>query len=47
MAKDFKGKEDAELYRKMDEYMQSAVTECYEALRYIIFGLLEDDADKL
>ncbi|XP_061972403.1 callose synthase 7-like isoform X3 [Populus nigra] len=47
MAKDFKGKEDAELYRKMDEYMQSAVTECYEALGYIIFGLLEDDADKM
>ncbi|XP_011044775.1 PREDICTED: putative callose synthase 6 isoform X3 [Populus euphratica] len=47
MAKDFKGKEDAELYRKMDEYMQSAVTECYEALEYIIFGLLEDDADKM
>ncbi|KAF9682829.1 hypothetical protein SADUNF_Sadunf05G0148900 [Salix dunnii] len=47
MAKDFKGKEDAELYRKMDEYMQSAVTECYEALRDMIKDLLEDDADKM
>ncbi|CAK7346670.1 unnamed protein product [Dovyalis caffra] len=47
MAKDFKGKEDAELYKKMDEYMQSALIECYEALSDIIEGLLEDDADKL
>ena len=47
MAKDFKGKEDAELYRKMDEYMQSALIECYEALEYIIFSLLEDDVDKM
>lgn len=46
MAKDFKG-EDAELYRKMDEYMQSAVTECYEALRDIIKDLLEDDEEKM
>uniref|UniRef100_A0A2K2BE63 1,3-beta-glucan synthase n=1 Tax=Populus trichocarpa TaxID=3694 RepID=A0A2K2BE63_POPTR len=46
MAKDFKGKEDAELYKKMDDYMQSAVTECYETLRDIIYGLLEDSADK-
>ncbi|KAJ6412395.1 hypothetical protein OIU84_005447 [Salix udensis] len=47
MAKDFKGKEDAELYRKMDEYMQSAVTECYEALRDMIKDLLEDDEEKM
>ncbi|KAJ6931035.1 callose synthase 7-like isoform X2, partial [Populus alba x Populus x berolinensis] len=47
MAKDFKGKEDAELYRKMDEYMQSALIECYEALEYIICSLLEDDVDKM
>ena len=46
MAKDFKGKEDAELYKKMDDYMRSAVTECYETLKEIINGLLEDDADK-
>ncbi|XP_034915011.1 callose synthase 7 [Populus alba] len=47
MAKDFKGKEDAELYKKMDDYMQSAVTECYESLRDIIYGLLEDGTDKM
>ncbi|KAJ6938903.1 callose synthase 7-like [Populus alba x Populus x berolinensis] len=47
MAKDFKGKEDAELYKKMDDYMQSALTECYESLRDIIYGLLEDDTDKM
>ncbi|KAF5744039.1 callose synthase 7-like isoform X1 [Tripterygium wilfordii] len=49
MAKDFKGKEDAELFRKIknDDYMFSAVIECYETLRYIIFGLLEDEADTL
>ncbi|KAG6783969.1 hypothetical protein POTOM_009651 [Populus tomentosa] len=47
MAKDFKGKEDAELYKKMDDYMQSALIECYESLRDIIYGLLEDDTDKM
>lgn len=46
MAKDFKGKEDAELFKKMDDYMQSAVIESYESLRDIIYGLLEDDADR-
>ncbi|KDP38900.1 hypothetical protein JCGZ_05285 [Jatropha curcas] len=46
MAKDFKGKEDADLYKKMDDYMRSAVTEAYETLRDIIYGLLEDDADR-
>ncbi|KAI9178176.1 hypothetical protein LWI28_023576 [Acer negundo] len=49
MAKDFKGKEDDELFRKIknDEYMHSAVIECYETLRDIIYGLLEDEADKM
>ncbi|KAG6783967.1 hypothetical protein POTOM_009649 [Populus tomentosa] len=47
MAKDFKGKEDAELYKKMDDYMASALIECYESLRDIIYGLLEDDTDKM
>ncbi|KAK3183402.1 hypothetical protein Dsin_030688 [Dipteronia sinensis] len=48
MAKDFKGKDDDELFRKIknDEYMHSAVIECYETLRDIIYGLLEDEADK-
>ncbi|KAK0588619.1 hypothetical protein LWI29_003248 [Acer saccharum] len=49
MAKDFKGKEDDELFRKIknDEYMHSAVIECYETLRDIIYGLLDDEADKM
>ncbi|XP_050228650.1 callose synthase 7 [Mercurialis annua] len=46
MAKDIRQKEDAELYKKMDEYMCFAITEAYETLRDIIYGLLEDDADK-
>ncbi|KAL6140432.1 hypothetical protein ACLB2K_058731 [Fragaria x ananassa] len=49
MAKDFTGKSDDDLFRKIknDDYMYSAVIECYETLRDIIFGLLEDDADKM
>ncbi|KAJ8749374.1 hypothetical protein K2173_018863 [Erythroxylum novogranatense] len=46
MAKDFRGKEDADLFKKMDEYMHSAVIECYQTLRDIIYGLLENDLDK-
>ena len=43
MAKDFKGKDDDELFRKIknDEYMHSAVIECYETLRDIIYDLLD------
>lgn len=49
MAKDFKGKDDDDLFRKIrsDEYMYSAVIECYETLKDIVYGLLEDDADKM
>ncbi|XP_057956025.1 callose synthase 7 isoform X2 [Malania oleifera] len=49
MAKDFKGKEDAELFRKIknDDYMHSAVIECYETFRNILDGLLEDEGDKM
>lgn len=49
MAKDFKGKEDADLFRKIesDNYMHHAVIECYETLRDIIHGLLEDEADRM
>ena len=49
MAKDFKGKDDDDLFRKIrsDEYMYSAVIECYETLRDIVYGLLEDDADRM
>ncbi|XP_044492821.1 callose synthase 7-like [Mangifera indica] len=47
MAKDFKGKDDDDLFKKIknDDFMLSAVIECYEALRDIINGLLEDEAD--
>ncbi|XP_043687669.1 callose synthase 7-like [Telopea speciosissima] len=49
MAKDFKGKSDIDLFKKInrDDYMHSAVIECYEALRDILYGLLDDDEDKL
>ncbi|KAH9770610.1 callose synthase 7 [Citrus sinensis] len=48
MAKDFKQKEDTDLFRKIknDGYMHSAVIECYETLREIIYGLLEDETDR-
>ncbi|XP_022741019.1 callose synthase 7-like isoform X4 [Durio zibethinus] len=48
MAKDFKKKDDAELFKKIaaDDYMQSAIIECYETLKDIIYNLLEDEADK-
>ncbi|OMO49645.1 Glycosyl transferase, family 48 [Corchorus capsularis] len=49
MAKDFKKRDDAELFKKIetDPYMHSAVIECYETLRDIIYFLLEDEADKI
>ncbi|KAK3032507.1 hypothetical protein RJ639_036174 [Escallonia herrerae] len=49
MAKDFKGKEDADLFKKIkgDDYMQSAVVECYETLKAILDDLLEDEGDKM
>ncbi|KAK8652582.1 hypothetical protein V6N13_126610 [Hibiscus sabdariffa] len=49
MAKDFKKKDDADLLKNIaaDEYMHSAVIECYETLRDIIYNLLEDEADKI
>jgi len=48
MAKDFKKKDDTELFKKIkyDRYMSSAVTECYETLRDILYSLLADDADR-
>ncbi|KAI3465923.1 hypothetical protein Pfo_022586 [Paulownia fortunei] len=47
MAKDFK-KEDADLFRKIknDDFMYSAIIECYETLRDVLIGLLLDDGDK-
>lgn len=49
MAKDFKGKDDEDLFKKIrsDEYMYSAVIECYETLRDIIKSLLEDKTDTM
>ncbi|KAL9244286.1 hypothetical protein vseg_018081 [Gypsophila vaccaria] len=49
MAKDFKKKDDGELFSKIrdDDYMYSAVIECYEILREILFELLEDKDDKI
>jgi callose synthase len=49
MAKDFKGKDDVELFKKIksDDYMRSAVIECYETLRDIIYALLEDESDRM
>ncbi|KAK9266834.1 hypothetical protein L1049_001605 [Liquidambar formosana] len=48
MAKDFSGKEDADLFKKIksDRYMHSAVIECYETLRDIMSDLLVDGRDK-
>lgn len=48
MAKGFKGKDDDDLFRKIksDEYMYSAVIECYETLKDIIHRLLEDEDDR-
>lgn len=49
MAKDIKGKDDAELFKKIryDDYMLSAVIESYETLRDVIFALLDDEADRM
>lgn len=49
MAKDFKKKDDSELFNKIkdDDYMSSAVIECYETLKEILLELLEDADDKL
>ncbi|XP_071706332.1 callose synthase 7-like [Rutidosis leptorrhynchoides] len=49
MAKDFKGKEDAELFKKInnDDYMYSAIIECYQTLKDILYGLLDDKGDKM
>ncbi|KAJ8567934.1 hypothetical protein K7X08_020656 [Anisodus acutangulus] len=44
-----RGKEDADLFRKIknDDFMRSAVIECYETLRYLLVGILEDKDDKM
>ncbi|XP_047308713.1 callose synthase 7-like isoform X2 [Impatiens glandulifera] len=47
LAKDFKGKDDADLFRKItaDDYMRCAVIEAYETLKEILFSLLQDGVD--
>ncbi|GJY84562.1 callose synthase 7 [Tanacetum coccineum] len=49
MAKGFKGKDDADLFKKInnDDYMYSAIIECYQTLKAILYGLLEDEGDKM
>lgn len=48
MAKDFKENEDAELFRRIknDEFMYSAIIECYETLKQVLISLLLDEEDK-
>lgn len=48
MAKDFKGKEDADLFRKIqsDEFMFSAVIECYQTLSYLLHKILDSPEDR-
>ncbi|XP_076942454.1 callose synthase 7-like [Bidens hawaiensis] len=47
LAKDYKVKEDADLIRKInsDDYMRSAVIECYTTLKEILLGLFVDKRD--
>uniref|UniRef100_A0A164XW84 1,3-beta-glucan synthase n=1 Tax=Daucus carota subsp. sativus TaxID=79200 RepID=A0A164XW84_DAUCS len=49
MANNFKRKDDAELFRKItaDDYMRSAVIECYETLGEVLYGFLEDEEEKM
>lgn len=48
MAKDFKENEDAELFRRIknDEFMYSAIIECYETLKHVLISLLLDEGDR-
>ncbi|KAL8510691.1 hypothetical protein ACS0TY_017495 [Phlomoides rotata] len=48
MAKDFKEKEDADLFRKIknDDFMYTAVIECYETLKQVLIGFLLDVGDQ-
>lgn len=49
MANNYKKKDDTELFRKItvDDYMRSAVIECYETLGEILYTLLEDEEEKM
>lgn len=48
MAKDFKGKDDADLFKKItnDDFMHSAVIECYETLVDILLSLFNERDDQ-
>ncbi|MQL77135.1 hypothetical protein Taro_009524, partial [Colocasia esculenta] len=48
MAKDIKRKDDTYLFKKIDndDYMLSAIIECYETVKAILFGLLVNSEDK-
>ncbi|CAA7402084.1 unnamed protein product [Spirodela intermedia] len=48
IAKDIKRKDDAYLFKKIknDGYMWSAVIECYQTLKMILFNLLVEEKDK-
>ncbi|XP_020098327.1 callose synthase 7-like isoform X2 [Ananas comosus] len=47
MAKDFKGTDEKLIKKiKRDNYMLSAVIECYETTRYILYSLFQDQHDK-
>ncbi|XP_071905091.1 callose synthase 7-like [Coffea arabica] len=48
MAKDYKGKDDIDLFNKIasDDFMRSAVTECYQTLGYILESLFRESEDK-
>ncbi|PON35895.1 Glycosyl transferase, partial [Trema orientale] len=49
MAKGFKGKEECKLFNKIksDDYMYSAVIECYKTIGDVICHLLKNEADKM
>lgn len=48
MAKDFKGKDDADLFKKItsDDFMRTAVIECYETLNDILYSLFREREDQ-
>ncbi|KAF6171148.1 hypothetical protein GIB67_012222 [Kingdonia uniflora] len=49
MAKDFKGKDDSYLFKKIkyDDYMKAAVIEGYETLKDILYDLLDEAGEKM
>ncbi|MED6196718.1 putative callose synthase 6 [Stylosanthes scabra] len=49
MAKHYKKEDDSKLFKKImnDSYMSSAVVECYETLKDIIYNLLLDEEDNM